>query len=261
MPPEPFYAKELTDLSFDVLAQARQLLPDGVLIGGWGTWVRLRTMPSHDIDMIVSRGDIDAIRSHVSDLSVSTHVGGKKWRATLRGIHLDLYVPRHSRLGQRLRLRIEDLVTLRETVDGWVVLGPAAHLATKFAALLDRPFTQPGQKDKAEILAFLTELEVRPAEIADVLAAASELSPGDLNAVVGEVFGYVDEAARDRRVRAVLRSVQRDCLNALRGRSLPAQADPCAAQRPPPIAGEVEVKAYRKSSGPVRGHTRRRPQR
>jgi hypothetical protein len=262
MPPEPFYPKELTDLSFNVLKEARQLLPGGLLIGGWGTWVRLRTMPSHDIDMIVSRADIDTIRPHVNDLSESTHVGGRKWRATLRGIHLDLYVPHQSRLGERLRLRVEDLVGLGEEVEGWSVLEPAAHLSTKFAALLDRPFTQPGRKDRTEVLALLTDTGVRPGEVADVLMTSSELPPNDLVTATRQIFGYIDEATTDRRVRDRLRSVQRECLESLRGSLLPAPAELSAAKKGQPVATEdVDVKPYRKSTGPVSGHKRRRPKR
>src|SRR3989337_178825 len=105
-------------------------------------------------------------------MSESRHIAGRKWRGSIDGIHLDLYVPYESRLGPPLQLRTERLIDHREHVDDWVVLDIAAHLATKLAALLDRPDSTPGDKDRQEIIALLA-LEVDPTEAVPVIHDAS----------------------------------------------------------------------------------------
>lgn len=91
----------------------------------------------------------------VEDLSESRHFGSPKWRASRRGVHLDLYVPHQSRLGANLQLRVEQLAHHTETRDGKRLLTIPGHTATKWAALLDRPDSRPGRKDRYEILRLL----------------------------------------------------------------------------------------------------------
>jgi hypothetical protein len=170
--PREFYPAEFTTRSRSVLDLVVGAVPTAVLIGGWATWVRTSGPMSHDIDVIVDHGGLEAIRAHSDDVTSSSHLGGRKWRATIDGIHLDLYIPYQSRLGQRLGLRAESLVGYAETVDGWHVLSVPAHLATKIAALLDRPDTMPGEKDRSEILALLPEADGR--SVIEVIETASE---------------------------------------------------------------------------------------
>src|ERR1035441_5756093 len=103
----PFYPPEDTALSQQVLAEVLGVVPDAILIGGWATWLRVGGDMSHDIDLIASQNDMAILRPHVEDLSESRHIAQRKWRATWRGIHLDLYVPYQSVLGGRLELRTE----------------------------------------------------------------------------------------------------------------------------------------------------------
>lgn len=153
----PFYSSEQTELSRAVLEEVLAAVPDAVLIGGWGTWVRTGGPMGHDIDLILDRGQLAVLEGMVDDLSVSHHLAGTQWRATWRSIHLDLYVAHESRLGANLQLRTERLAAHQEHHDRYRVLTVPAHLATKLAALLDRPDSLPGRKDRAEILALLSD--------------------------------------------------------------------------------------------------------
>ena len=72
---------------------------------------------SHDVDLIVTRGELADLETMVDDLSESRHLAGTKWRATWRSIHLDLYAPYQSRLGANLQLRVEALTRYVDTVN------------------------------------------------------------------------------------------------------------------------------------------------
>jgi hypothetical protein len=56
MPPSTpgFYPPEFTERSRSVLGRVHEAVPDAVLIGGWGSWVRTGGPMSHDIDVIVT---------------------------------------------------------------------------------------------------------------------------------------------------------------------------------------------------------------
>lgn len=101
---------------------------------------------SDDVDLIVGRPELAVLERMVDDLSVSHHLAGRKWRATWRSIHLDLYVPYQSQLGANLQLRTDLLLVHQEQIEGYRVLSVAAHAATKIAALLDRPDSFPGPR-------------------------------------------------------------------------------------------------------------------
>jgi hypothetical protein len=179
MSPEDLYPKHLTDQSRQVLDRLSHVVPDAVLIGGWATWLRARSEMSHDIDLIVDHQQRDRVAAIAEgSLSASTHVGARKWRAEVDGIHVDLYIPYESRLGNRLRLRVEDLVTETDRIDGWRVLPVEGHVITKMAALLDRPESQPGQKDRRELYDLLQDADRE--QVGRWLRRSSELEPGDL---------------------------------------------------------------------------------
>jgi hypothetical protein len=209
--PRDFYASDLTDRSFAVLNRLVDEFPAAVLIGGWGTWVRFEGAKSHDIDLIVGNADLDSIRNHplIADFSATEHVGGKKCRATIDEIHLDLYVPYQSRLGQRLQLRAEDLLRHGERVDKWHVLTAAAHTATKVAALLDRPDTQPGEKDRHELLALIADVE--PRDVVRVIGESSERPLAEIRkALTDELFSYLAEVEPGKKQRKALRLLATD---------------------------------------------------
>lgn len=196
-PNREFYPPELTDRSRSVLSRVREAVPDAVLIGGWGTWVRTGGAMSHDIDLIVTRTQLEVISALTDELSDSRHIPGRKWRATIEGSHLDLYVPYESKLGQHLQLLTERLIDRRVQVDDWVVLDLASHLATKLAALLDRPDSTPGDKDRQEIIALLT-LDVNPADGVGVIHHASDGTADEVDRYIQEAFQYLGDLNLDR---------------------------------------------------------------
>lgn len=183
--PEDLRAREVLD---EVLA----VVPTAILIGGWASWARTGGAMSHDIDLIVGYPEMDEIREHVADLSQSRHVGGVKWRGSWDGIHLDLYLPHQSMLGALLRLRVEQLASHTDTIDGRRLLSVGAHIATKWAAMLDRPDSERGDKDRAELLKLLKQPGAAAA--ADVMREASLLTPEAVDAAIHRGFELLAEA-------------------------------------------------------------------
>jgi hypothetical protein len=142
-------------------------------------------------------------------MSESRHLAGRKWRGSLEGIHLDLYVPHQSRLGQHLELRTERLVRRTEVLDGWVVLQPPAHLATKLAALVDRPDSAPGDKDRHEIMALLGQGVSTP-DAVGVVHDASARTPAEVTGLIDRAFEYLGDLRLDRNQRRTLNQLARD---------------------------------------------------
>jgi hypothetical protein len=205
-PSREFYPPEFTDRSRAVLDRVHQAVPDAVLIGGWATWVRTGGAMSHDIDVIVTRPQLETLTALAEDVSESRHLAGRKWRATLDGIHLDLYVPYESRLGRRLQLRTERLVQRQEHIGTWVVLDLPGHVATKLAALLDRPDSTPGGKDREELIALFAQ-EIDPVEAVDVIHDASTRRPAEIERLLTEGFGYLGDLSLDQSQRRRLRRI------------------------------------------------------
>ena len=77
-----------------------------------------------------------------------------------------------------------------------------AHIATKFAALLDRPDTRPGEKDRSEIMALLDQ-DVDVTGVLQVIHEASSRSSQEITDLVGEAVSYlgdhrIEQAQRKR---------------------------------------------------------------
>jgi hypothetical protein len=113
-------------------------------------------------------------------------------------VHLDIYLPFESQLGSKLRLKVEVLAEYPDELafEKWTLLRLEAHIATKMAALLDRHFSEKGQKDAREILALLKLDGVDPAVAAEVLDRASTVDTEDLPALIGEAFELVGNIIR-----------------------------------------------------------------
>jgi hypothetical protein len=162
---------------------------------------------SHDVDLIVTRGELAILEAIVGDLSESHHLAGTKWRATWRSIHLDLYVPFQSRLGANLQLRVELLTSHAEMVNGYSVLTSAAHTATKIAALVDRPDSLPGRKDRYEILKLLKDPAT--SQTHSIIAAASARTPAQIDKLMHEAFVFLTgEPELNRQARSRLRQME-----------------------------------------------------
>ena len=201
MPPE-FYPPELTQLSERTLGEVLAVVPEAILIGGWASHFRVGAPRSHDIDLVLQPHELDILAGRWP-VTKTTHLG-TKWRSEVTGIHIDLYVPHQSTLGTRLQLPVSALPPHAVTLDGRRVLDAPAHLATKLAALLDRPDTQPGEKDREEVWLLLRVEAPDPGQIASVLAA-SALQGSILTAAVDEALGYLRDLPLSRPERAWLR--------------------------------------------------------
>lgn len=179
-------------------------VPGAILIGGWATWARVGGAMSHDVGLIVTRAELSQIRRMVDETSQSRHLAGTKWRGTWRGIHIDLYAPHQSRLGANLQLRVEALVPYAERVDGRRLLSVPSHIATKVAALLDRPDSLPGRKDRHELHQLL---RLRGATgCVEVIKTASMRPPSELAELVDRAFVFLaGDASLNRQERAGLR--------------------------------------------------------
>ena len=161
--------------------------------------------------------------------------GGAEWpeaacRAAHPGrIHLDLYVPHQSQLGANLQLRTERLAAHHERHGRYRVLTVPAHLATKLAALLDRPDSLPGRKDRHEILTLLGDPAA--AGTPEVVADASARSGEQQRVLIGKAFEFlVADSSLNRAGRDRLRRTSAAWI-----RSVPAP--PTVAVEPPDTRG------------------------
>ena len=168
-------------------------LEPSILIGGWATFVRVGGEISLDIDLITSQESRHKLEQLMTDLSPSNNHQGRKLRATIDDVHLDIYLPFESQLGGKLRLKVEVLAEYPDELsfEKWTLLRLEAHIATKMAALLDRHFSEKGQKDAREVLALLKLDGVDPALAAEVLDRASTVGIEDLPAMIGEAFDLI----------------------------------------------------------------------
>ena len=168
-------------------------LEPSVLIGGWATFVRVGGEISLDIDLITSQESRHKLETLMTDLSPSNNHQGRKLRATIDNVHLDIYLPYESQLGGKLRLKVEVLAEYPDDLsfEKWTLLRLEAHIATKMAALLDRHFSEKGQKDAREILALLKLEDVDSAVAAEVLDRASTVDIQELPAMIGEAFDLI----------------------------------------------------------------------
>jgi len=185
----PFYSSEQTEASKAVLDDLLAAVPDAILIGGWGTWARVGGAMSHHVDLVVTRAELAQIGRMVDEISQSHHLAGTKWRGSWRGIHIDLYAPHQSRLGANLQLRVESLTRYAETVEGRRLLSIPAHVATKVAALLDRPDSLPGRKDRQELHSLLALPGATQAS--GVIKAASARTPEQIAALIDQTFVFL----------------------------------------------------------------------
>jgi hypothetical protein len=170
------------------------------------TWARVGGPMSHDIDLIVSRGEVGQLHRLADEFSESHHLAGTKWRGTWRGVHLGLYAPYQSRLGANLQLCVEALVPYTEVVEGRRLLQVPAHIATKVAALLDHPDSLPGRKDRQELHALLDLPDASGA--AAVIKAASGRTADQVASLIDRTFEFMaGQSTLSRQDRARLRQL------------------------------------------------------
>jgi hypothetical protein len=124
--------------------------PDAVLIGGWASYLRARVAKSHDIDIIVDHVTLGKLGAKFQ-LAPSRHISGQKFAFEIDGVGVDVYPVYQSKLGRRLQIPVEVLIDHTEKIDRTRVLTAEAQFVAKMAALLDRPDTLPGDKDRHEM--------------------------------------------------------------------------------------------------------------
>lgn len=168
-------------------------LEPSILIGGWATFARVGGEISLDIDLITSQLSRHKLEQLMTDLSPSNNHQGRKLRATIDDVHLDIYLPFESQLGSKLRLKVEVLAEYPDELsfERWTLLRLEAHIGSKMAALLDRHFSEKGEKDAREILALLKLEGVDPVIAAEVLDRASTVDILNLPAMIGEAFDLI----------------------------------------------------------------------
>ena len=111
---------------------------------------RARVAKSHDIDVIVDHATLAKLGAKYQ-LSPSQHISGRTFAIEVDGIGVDVYPVDQSKLGRRLQMPVEVLINHTELIDLTRVLTAEAQFVAKMAALLDRPDTLPGEKDRREM--------------------------------------------------------------------------------------------------------------
>lgn len=170
-------------------------LEPSILIGGWATFIRIGGEISLDIDLITSMESRHKLEAIMDEMSTSSHHQGTKLRATINDVHLDIYVPYESQLGNVLKLRVEVLAEYPDVLsfEKWTLLCVEAHILTKMAAILDRHFSEKGQKDAREILGLLKLNEVNPDKAAEILDRASSVDLFELPELIGQSFDRIKQ--------------------------------------------------------------------
>jgi hypothetical protein len=179
--------------------------PDAVLVGGWATYLRTGVAKSHDIDIIVDHATLAKLGAKFQ-LSPSQHISGRKFEIKVEGVGVDVYPVYQSKLGRRLQVPVEVLINHTEKIDGTRVLSAEAQFVAKMAALLDRPDTLPGEKDRREMWELINSgrgLDFKA--VAGILQQAGWEGPRQTE-LFGETFDLLGETANLRKHdRAVLR--------------------------------------------------------
>ena len=166
--------------------------PEAVVIGGWATFLRTRTAKSHDIDVIVDHATLSQLRSKYQ-LAPSRHVSGKKFEIVLDGVEVDIYPVYQSTLGRRLHVPVEALITHTERIGHAKVLSAEAQFVAKMAALLDRPDSLPGEKDRHELWALANSIEPLDFGIVAAVLEGSGWDAVQRKGLLEETFGLLDE--------------------------------------------------------------------
>lgn len=215
MSPEPRRKVDVEHVEAIMRKFAREF-PDAVLLGGWATYLRTGLAKSHDIDVIVDHRTLERLRRQFQ-LQSSRHVGGQKFEVRLEGVGIDIYPVYQSKLGQRLQFPVEVLTKHSQMVDRVRVLGPEAQFVAKMAALLDRPDTLPGEKDRQEMWALLSHDQGLDFRVTSRLFDQAGRTPDQQVEILVETFDLLEETPNfTKSKRAELRRYRESALEAIR---------------------------------------------
>ena len=203
----------------EVMRRFMREYPDAVLFGGWATYLRTGIAKSHDIDVIVDNSTLDKVRAK-HQLSESRHVGGRKFEAKLDGVPVDVYPVFQSRLGQRLQLPVETLLPSTERISGVRVLSREGQFATKMAALLDRPDSLSGEKDRKEMWSLLNSSQDLDFGSVGQMLARAGWKPEQQIELLSTTFDLLEETpGLSKSNRTHLHAFRRQALDSVRQQS------------------------------------------
>lgn len=140
-----------------ILEELGNRLGDGtgeraVLIGGWSVFAELGGEMSHDIDFIFNRSYQWRIQELIPDFHILSQGDGMKGSGKYGDVHVDIYFPYSSFLGE---IRIDVGVLAEYASDtvwrGWSLLSSEGIFVSKAAGLIDRPRSAKGEKDAREM--------------------------------------------------------------------------------------------------------------
>jgi hypothetical protein len=204
------------DFVFTVLEGFLGEFPDAVLLGGWATYLRTQADKSHDIDVIVDHATLGMLASRYQLVS-SSHIGGRKYQTDVQGVEVDIYPIYQSKLGQRLQMPVEALAAQAESVGRFKVLSPEAQFVAKMAALLDRPDSLPGDKDRREMWTLVNLPEGLDFDRVAQLLSRAPHSPAEHLALMEQTFDLLEETdTLNRRDLGQLRTLRAAALSAVR---------------------------------------------
>lgn len=147
-----FYHNLITEKSFKILQDLRREYKF-ILIGGWAVFLYTHTLKSKDIDLIIEYEELEKIRKR---FFLTKNDRLKKYEISLDGIDIDIYLPFYSNLG----LPVEEIKNYVQSLEGFTVPRPEILLILKQKAYLDRVGTPKGEKDKIDILAILSKIDL-----------------------------------------------------------------------------------------------------
>jgi hypothetical protein len=190
-------------------------LDPSILIGGWATHLRVGGDISQDIDLIIMSPALRAtLKERLDDYSENSRLsgGGTKARGSVDGVHIDAYFPHESKLGNRLLIDVAKLSAYTEEVRNrqWLMLTLEAHIATKLAALLDRPDSEKGEKDAREIVRLIDS----GADGSEVVRILLDTTTGDRDLIPDHVrtaFQLLPDRARlNKKARRHYKNLERE---------------------------------------------------
>jgi hypothetical protein len=190
--------------------------PDAVLIGGWATYLRTGVAKSHDIDVIVDHATLTRLNARY-ELSPSNHLSGRKFETKVDGVGVDIYPVYQSKLGRLLQIPVEVLISQTEKIDRARVLKAEAQFVAKMAALLDRPDTLPGEKDRLEMWNLINSGRGLDFTAVTEILRRGGLEPSRQAELIEQTFELLGETADlSKRDRALLKQSRAHALVATR---------------------------------------------
>ncbi len=147
-----FWNDAVVDRSYKILQKLKERY-DFVLIGGWAVWLYTRSAKSRDIDIIVDFEGLEKLRG---EMPLRKNERLRKYEVTVEGISIDVYVPYYS----LLIVPPEEIMRRTRVIEGFKVPEPEVLLALKQQAELERSPSIKGLKDRIDILALLSFVDL-----------------------------------------------------------------------------------------------------